>query len=167
MHLLKKVQHVDLINYTYGRICFIFLYLFMAAPHLQINPDDCSGIGLLIIEYIYEHKITFTEMAERIDISRAALRIACLKQGNPGRRTIPKLAKVLNRNETELCRLICENKLRQIYENNDDSVDSTLEEIDSFVKILYERFERLPEEKKPNEYDIYHHALKSITKFSG
>ena len=136
----------------------------MAAPHLQINPDDCSGIGLLVLEYIDEHKLTFTEMAEWIGISRAALRIACLKQGNPGKRTIPKLAKVLNRKETELCRLICENKLRQIYENNDDSVESTLEAIDSFVKILYKRLERLPEEKKLNEYDIYHHALKSITR---
>ena len=161
------MQHEELINYTYERTNFILLYLCMAAPHLQINPDDCSGIGLLVLEYIDEHKLTFTEMAEQIGISRAALRIACLKQGNPGKRTIPKLAKVLNRKETELCRLICENKLRQIYENNDDSVDSTLEAIDSFVKILYERLERLPEEKKPNEYDIYHHALKSITRLPG
>ena len=136
----------------------------MAAPHLQINPDNCSGIGLLVLEYIDKHKLTFTEMADRIGISRAALRIACLKQGNPGKRTIPKLASVLNRTENELCRMVCENKLRQIYENNDDSVNSTLEAIDSFVKILYERLEMLPEKEKLKEYDIYQHALKSITK---
>ena len=136
----------------------------MAAPHLQINPDNCSGIGLLVLEYIDKHKLTFTEMADRISISRAALRIACLKQGNPGKRTIPKLAAVLNRTEHELCRMVCENKLRQIYENNDDSVNSTLEAIDSFVKILYERLEMLPEKEKLKEYDIYQHALKSITK---
>ncbi len=142
-------------------------HLYMAAPHLQINPDDCSGIGLLVLEYIEKHQLTFTQMADRIGISRAALRIACLKPGNPGKRTIPKLAKILNHTEPELCRLICENKLRQIYEDNDDSVNATLEAIDSFVKILYERLERLPEEKKPNEYDIYHHALKSITRLPG
>ncbi len=136
----------------------------MAAPHLQINPDDCSGIGLLVLEYIDKYKLTFTEMAERIGISRAALRIACYKEGNPGKRTIPKLAAVLGRTEHELCRMVCENKLRQIYENNDDSVKSTLEAIDSLVKILYERLEMLPEKEKLKEYDIYQHALKSITK---
>ena len=155
------------INYTYERTNFILVHLCMAAPHLQINPDDCSGIGLLILEYIDEHKLTFTEMAERIGISRAALRVVCYKEGNPGKRTIPKLAKVLNRTEPELCRLICENKLRQIYENNDDSVDSTLEAIDSFVKILYKRLEKLSDKEKPNEYDIYQHALKSITRLPG
>ena len=139
----------------------------MAAPHLQINPDDCSGIGLLVLEYIDKHQLTFTEMADRIGISRAALRLACHKQGNPGKRTIPKLATVLNRTEPELCRLICENKLRQMYEDNDDSVNSTLEAIDSFVKILYERLEMLPKKEKPKEYDIYQHALKSITRLPG
>lgn len=160
------MQHKDLINYTYERTNFILVPLYMAAPHLQLNPDDCSRIGLLVLEYIDEHQLTFTEMADRIGISRAALRIACLKQGNPGKRTIPKLAEVLNRRESELCRLICENKLRQIYENNDDSVNSTLEEIDSFVKILYKRLERLPEKEKLKEYDIYQHALKSITRLT-
>ena len=139
-------------------------HLCMAAPHLQINPDDCSSIGLLVLEYIDKHQLTFTQMAERIGISRAALRIVCMKQGNPGKRTIPKLAEVLNCTEAELCRLICENKLRQMYENNDDSVNATLEAIDSLVKILYERLEMLPEKEKPKEYDIYQHALKSITK---
>lgn len=103
-------------------------------------------------------------MAERIGISRAALRIACLKQGNPGKKTVPKLASVLNLTEPEICRMICENKLRQIYEDNDDSVDSTLEAIDSFVKIIYKQIESVPEIKNLNEYDIYQHALKSVTK---
>jgi transcriptional regulator with XRE-family HTH domain len=143
----------------------LFLYhASMAAPHLKIDPDDCSAIGLLILEHINEYKLTFTEMAEKIGISRAALRIACLKQGNPGKRTIPKLALVLNCTVPELCRMICENKLRQMYEDNDDSVNLTLEAIDSFVKIIYKRIETLPEKENLNEYDIYQHALKSVTK---
>lgn len=146
----------------------LFLYhSFMAAPHLKIDPDDCSAIGLLILKYIDEYKLTFTEMAEKIGISRAALRIACLKQGNPGKRTIPKLALVLDCTVPELCRMICENKLRQMYEDNDDSVNLTLEAIDSFVKIIYKRIETLPEKENLNEYDIYQHALKSVTRLPG
>lgn len=145
--------------------CTLFLYhRCMAAPHLKIDPDDCSTIGLLVLKYINEHKLTFTEMAERVGISRAALRIACLKEGNPGKRTIPKLALVLNRTESELCRMICENKIRQMYEDDEDDVSSTLEAIDSFVKIIYKRIETLPEKKDLNEYDIYQHALKSVTR---
>ena len=90
----------------------------MATPHLKIDPDDCSGIGLLVLEYIEKHQLTFTEMSERIGISRSALRLVCLKQGNPGKRTVPKLARVLNCAENKLCRMICENKLRQMYEND-------------------------------------------------
>lgn len=146
----------------------LFLYyLCMAAPHLNIDPDDCSAVGLLILKHINEYRLTFTEMAERIGISRAALRIACLKQGNPGKRTVPKLASVLNLTEPEICRMICENKLRQIYEDNDDSVNSTLEAIDSFVKIIYKQIESVPEIENMNEYDIYQHALKSVTKLPG
>lgn len=95
----------------------------MAAPHLKIDPDDCSAIGLLVLKYIDEYKLTFTEMAQKIGISRAALRIACLKQGNPGKRTVPKLASILNRPELDICRMICENKIQQMYEDNDDLVN--------------------------------------------
>ena len=138
----------------------------MATPHLKIDPDDCSGIGLLVLEYIEKHQLTFTEISERIGISRSALRLICLKQGNPGKRTVPKLGKILNQPEPKLCRMICANKLRQMYGDNDDEINATLEVIDSFVKILDKRLERVPE-KKPNEYDLYHHAMKSVTRFPG
>jgi transcriptional regulator with XRE-family HTH domain len=143
----------------------LFLYCFcMAAPHLKIDPNDCSEIGLLVLEYINEYKLTFTEMAERVDISRAALRIACLKEGNPGKKTIPKLASVLNRKESELCRMICENKIRQMYEDDEDDINSTLEAIDSFVRIIQKRNEVLQKKQDLNEYDIYQYALKSVTR---
>jgi transcriptional regulator with XRE-family HTH domain len=141
----------------------------MAAPHLKIDPDDCSRIGLLVLDYINQNKLTFTDMAERVGISRAALRIACLKLGNPGKSSIPKLASVLNQTESELCRMICENKIRQMYEDEDDEDDvtTTLEAIDSFVKIIYKRIESQSKKEKFNEYDIYQHALRSVTRLPG
>ena len=140
----------------------------MAAPHLQLDPDDCSGIGLLVLDYIEKHGLTFTQMAKRVEISRAALRIVCLKErGNPAKKTIPKLAAVLNVMENELCRMICENRLRQMYENNDESVSSTLEAIDSLVGMLYKQYRILPEPREAQEYDIYQHALKTLTRLPG
>lgn len=136
----------------------------MAAPHLQLNPDDCSEIGLLVLEYIKKHQLTFSEMAERIGISRAALRMVCSKNGNPGKRTIPKLAQVLGKSEQEISRIVIENKIKLMYEQNDD-VDSTLHAVDSFVKILYKRLEDSPAREKPDYYDIYDHALRSVTNF--
>lgn len=137
----------------------------MAAPHLQLDPNECSRIGLLVLDYIEKHGLTFTEMAKRIGISRAALRIVCLKErGNPGKKTIPKLAAVLNVTENELCRMICENRLRQIYEDNSELVNSTLEAIDSLVEMLYKQYRILPEPREVQEYDIYQHALKTLTR---
>ena len=92
----------------------------LVKPHLEIKPEDCSPIGLLLLQHMEFHQLSFTQMADNLGISRAALRIACLKNGNPGKRMIPKLAAVLELTELELKRLISENKLNQIYENNAD-----------------------------------------------
>ena len=90
----------------------------MEAPHLKIKPEDCSPIGLLILEHMKENQLDLTTMAEKIGVSRAALRIACLKQGSPGKRIISKLATVLDKTEKELLRLDAKNKLERIYERN-------------------------------------------------
>ncbi len=90
----------------------------MEAPHLKIKPEDCSPIGLLILEHMKENQLDLTTMAQKIGVSRAALRIACLKQGSPGKRIISKLATVLDKTEKELLRLDAKNKLERIYERN-------------------------------------------------
>ncbi len=83
-----------------------------------LKPEDCSAIGLLILEHMEKHQLNFTAMAEKVGVSRAALRIACLKQGSPGKRIISKLATVLDKSEQELLRLDAKNKLEMIYERN-------------------------------------------------
>ena len=92
----------------------------MEPPHLQLKAEDCSPIGLLILELMEEYQLDMTGMADKIGVSRAVLRIACLKQGRPGKRLISKLAKVLDRSEKELLRLDAKNQLEMIYKNNDD-----------------------------------------------
>ncbi len=92
----------------------------MEAPHLQLKPEDCSAIGLLILEHMEEYQLDLTAMAEKLGVSRAALRIACLKEGSPGKRIISKLATVLDKSEQELLRLDAKNKLEMIYERNNE-----------------------------------------------
>lgn len=137
----------------------------MAAPHLQLDPNKCSEIGLLVLDYIEKHQLTFTEMAERIGISRAALRMVCLKEGNPGKRTIPKLAQVLGKSDEELCRMVFENKLKLIYDQEDDVVNLALDAIDSLVKAFHRKLEDSPGREKPANYDVYEHAMKAVTSF--
>ena len=91
----------------------------MKNSHLKIKPEDCSAIGLLVFDYMEKHQLALTSMAKKVGISRAVLRIACYKQGSPSRRTLLKLATVLNKSERELLRLDAENKLALIYETND------------------------------------------------
>ena len=92
----------------------------MEASHLKLKSEDCSAIGLLILDYMKQHQLDFTEMADKIGVSRAVLRIACLKQGSPCKRLISKLAKVLDRAEKELLRLDAQNQLEMIYERNNN-----------------------------------------------
>ena len=92
----------------------------MEPPHLQLKPEDCSPIGLLILEHMEENQLDLTTMAEKVGVSRAVLRIACLRQGSPGKRIISKLVTVLDKSEKELLRLDAKNKLEMIYERNNE-----------------------------------------------
>ncbi len=84
----------------------------------QIDATDCSKIGLLILEHMEKHQLTLIEMADKSGVSLAALRIAMLKDGDPGKRMIPQLARTLNVSEEELLHLNAENRLDMIYRFN-------------------------------------------------
>jgi len=69
---------------------------------LTPDPKDCSEIGLLILNYMAQYNLTFSEMAQRLESSRAALRASCLKNGCPGKRIRFKLSQILDKSEAEL-----------------------------------------------------------------
>lgn len=64
------------------------------------------------------HQLTFAQMAVRLSISHAALRITCDKNGNPGTKLLPRLADVLSITESQLKQLVLENELAQIQQRN-------------------------------------------------
>ncbi|WP_036486896.1 helix-turn-helix transcriptional regulator [Myxosarcina sp. GI1] len=139
----------------------------MATPHLQLRPEDCSSLGLLILEQIEKHKLTFSEIAASIGISRAALRSICLKNNNitPGKKTVPRLAKALSISESHLCYLIYEEKVKQMYPNSEYLAISTLDAIERMVEIFSTRLENNFPQTSTTQYELYSHAFKSITKF--
>ena len=89
----------------------------METSHLKLKPEDCSAIGLLVLQHMKNHQLDSSAMADKVGVSRAALRIACYQEGTPGRRMMPQLAEVLGKSEQELLRLDAENKLGQLHEN--------------------------------------------------
>ncbi len=139
----------------------------MATPHLQLRPEDCSLLGSTILEHIKKHKLTFSEMAASIGVSRAALRTICLKNNNisPGRKTVPHLAKALALSESKLCQLIYQDKLNQLYSFNEQLTNSTLDAIEKMVEILSIRLEKYFPEIQKTQYELYFHVFKSVTKF--
>ena len=84
----------------------------------RIKSEECSQIGLLLLAVMDNNKLTFEQLANAMDISKAALRISCHKQGNPGQRIIPKLAVILDCTEGKIRRMIRENQLKQMHEQN-------------------------------------------------
>lgn len=85
----------------------------MTTP-ISISPQDCSPLGLLILEYMQTHQLSFAQMAERLNISRAVLKVTCSKYGNPGTRLLPQLAQVLGQSEQQIELLVLENEAAQI-----------------------------------------------------
>lgn len=135
----------------------------MASPHLQLNREDCSEIGLLVLDYIDAHQLTFTQMVERVEISRAALRVVCLKRANPGKSTVSILSEVLGVSEPEFCRLVCENKIKLMYEKA-ELVELVLSALDLVLQVVQNRLEELDDNNLAH-YDLYAHALKVVTSF--
>lgn len=78
-----------------------------------VQPDECSKLGLLILEHMKKHKLSPQEMAQELQCSQAALRICCCRQGIPGTRMISKLASVLGQSESEINKLAYENKVNK------------------------------------------------------
>ena len=61
--------------------------------------------------------------------------------------------------------MVFENKLKLMYEENDDVIDVRLDAIESVAKVLHEQVEKLHSSESLDQYDIYEHALKTVTSF--
>lgn len=137
----------------------------MAAPCLNLDPDECSAVGLLILNHIEEHRLTFTAMAKQVSISRAALREICLGKVSPSKSTASRLAKVLNQDERGICQCVFQNKLLQLY-GNSDSYNPTVKALEKLVECWEYRLKETNTEKRQlTDFDLYSCAFKRVTDF--
>lgn len=127
---------------------------------LRLKPKDCSPLGQLILQYMEEHQLSMTALADKAEITRPGLRAICLKRGNPTKSNIRKLSRVMNVPPVEIYRLVCENKIRNAYEP--DAIDFILKGFETIVKVFLELAEELPEQEKPSDYELLDKALKAI-----
>lgn len=93
---------------------------------LQIQPKDCSPLGLLILEYLEEHHISMNRLAEMADIPQPRLRGACFKGTCPTPETLRKLAKVMGMHHLELYTLAYEGRIAKRPEDGDEHYYSNL-----------------------------------------
>jgi transcriptional regulator with XRE-family HTH domain len=78
---------------------------------LQIQPENCSPLGRLILQYMKDHSVSMNELAKQAGISQPGLRSACFKGTNPTDSTLKKLSLVLGRPPLELYNLAHEGRL--------------------------------------------------------
>ncbi len=90
---------------------------------LQIQPKDCSPLGLLILSYLEKQHLSMNRLAEMADIPQPRLRGACFKGTCPTPETLRKLSRVIGMHHLELYTLAYEGRIaKQPEEGNLDGL---------------------------------------------
>ncbi|MEM1369738.1 MAG: helix-turn-helix transcriptional regulator [Cyanobacteria bacterium P01_H01_bin.15] len=98
---------------------------------LQIKPEDCSPLGLAILQHLEDQEISMNRMAELSGIPQPRLRGACFKGTCPTPETLRKLAQVMSKHHLELYTLAYEGKVTKLPtpEPEECSLDTLIREI--------------------------------------
>jgi lambda repressor-like predicted transcriptional regulator len=96
---------------------------------LQIQPEDCSPLGVLILQYLKEHGISMNRLAEQAEIPQPRLRGACFKGTCPTPETLRKLSRVIGVNHLELYTLAYEGRREKLPADTGDFLDNLIREL--------------------------------------
>jgi predicted XRE-type DNA-binding protein len=97
---------------------------------LQFKPEDCSALGLLILQHLERNNITMNRLAEIAGIPQPRLRGACLKGTCPAPETLKKLATVMGRHHLELYSLAYEERIEDPENRSEgDSLEALVREL--------------------------------------
>ena len=94
---------------------------------LQIQPKDCSPLGLLILSHLEKQHLSMNRLAEMADIPQPRLRGACFKGTCPTPETLRKLSRVIGLHHLELYTLAYEGRIVKQPEEGD--LDSLIREL--------------------------------------
>ncbi|MGA7936849.1 MAG: transcriptional regulator [Kovacikia sp.] len=94
------------------------------AARLQIKPEDCSPLGLLILAYLEQEQISMNHLADLATIPQPRLRGACFKGTCPTPETLRKLARAMGKHHFELYTLAYEGRVDKLPEvPNEENLD--------------------------------------------
>jgi hypothetical protein len=114
---------------------------------LQIQPKDCSPLGLLILRHLEKQHISMNRLAEMADIPQPRLRGACFKGTCPTPETLRKLSRAIGMHHLELYTLAYEGRIAR---QPDDEGD-----LDGLIRELFETARTMqPPEQKPSKARI-------------
>ena len=97
---------------------------------LQIQPKDCSPLGLLILKHLEKQRLSMNRLAEMADIPQPRLRGACFKGTCPTPETLRKLSRVIGMHHLELYTLAYEGRITRQPEDDSD--------LDGLIRELFE-----------------------------
>lgn len=130
---------------------------------LQIQLDDCSLLGKEILQFMSDQQISMREMARRSGLTHPGLRSIILKQSNPAESNVYKIAEVMGRDAEEICWLVYQNRVINLYEP--DLVDTVWQTFETLSKTATKLEEKIPEPERASAYqrlDKIYRAIKSL-----
>jgi transcriptional regulator with XRE-family HTH domain len=118
-----------------------------------------------------------SQLARKVNISRAGLGWICLKQSNPDEATAAKVAQLVGADLTEVARLVHENKVKKLAHRKGlmyatkfgkDSVQIAIPVEDAIAGLnaVFQAFhtvtQSVPEIEKPTDFQIYKQAYEIV-----
>ena len=91
-------------------------------PRLQLKTEDCSPLGLYVLQYIEEQEISMNHLDDLTGVPQPRLRGACFKGTCPTPETLRKLAKIMGKHHLELYTLAYQGRIEQAPEDVDDNL---------------------------------------------
>ena len=91
-------------------------------PRLQVKTEDCSPLGLYVLQYLEEQDVSMNHLAELAGVPQPRLRGACFKGTCPTPETLRKLAKTMGKHHLELYTLAYQGRIELVPEDVDDNL---------------------------------------------
>ena len=91
-------------------------------PRLQVKTEDCSPLGLYVLQYLEEQDVSMNYLAELAGVPQPRLRGACFKGTCPTPETLRKLAKTMGKHHLELYTLAYQGRIELVPEDVDDNL---------------------------------------------
>lgn len=145
---------------------------------LKLRPEECSAFGTLVLQYLEQNPQTnMSQLARKVNISRAGLGWICRKDSNPDEDTARKVAQIIGVDLAEVARLVHENKIEKLANRgglnyatkfSKDSLRVSIPKEDAIAGLnaVYQAFhtvtKSVPDLDKPTEFQIYKQAYEIV-----